>query len=67
MTSRNFHDRTMLAPMALTTSPAGANHAAVCTVLRIAARLGAGVDDAGLVCDALGLDLGAALKEAVGE
>lgn len=36
--------------------------AAVRTVLRVAARCHAGVADAGLVCDVLGLDLREALR-----
>ena len=57
----------MLAPMALTGSTEQSNHAAVCAVLRWAARKEVDVADVGVVCAALGLDLGAALKEASGE
>lgn len=40
-----------------------ANHDAVCAVLRWAARKGVDVADAGMVCDALGLNLKAALNK----
>lgn len=64
MTTRGRVNRTFVQPLRVRELSARGNHSAVCAVLRCAARVKADVADAGMVCDALGLDLKAALNRA---